>query len=228
MTKELPVILVTNSNVKHSLSGSEYPERVQQCKEAVKMIQTKYPSVTALRDVTVEMLDEFREQLGELVYKRASHSVTEDARTLATVKAIADGDYESVGKYMYGSHCSLRDNYEVSCPEVDVLVELAMAFPGVYGSRMTGGGFGGCTVSLVKKSQVKALIEHLKTNYPSKTSLECECYEAVPYDGANSIDLTKYFNKPQPSCSWSNYSILAHVSLGIAAVGIAAYYFQNK
>lgn len=120
------------------MSGSEYPERVAQCKEAVSAIKDKYPHVIALRDVTLVMLDEISDKISPIVKNRAGHSISEDTRTLSTVEAIARGDYKTVGENMLNSHISLRDQYEVSCKELDILVELAMEVPGVYGSRMTG------------------------------------------------------------------------------------------
>ena len=207
-----PVILVTNSNVKHSLSGSEYPDRVRQCKDAVKLIKTRYPSVKALRDATMLQLNEvFRGRYqsavpasgttsldyskkkkpikmdqAELAYRRAHHCITEDLRTLATVAALERGDYDIVGESMTASHRSLQFDFEVSCSELDQLVNTAITIPGVYGSRMTGGGFGGCTVTLVKREAVEVLIEKLKNVYPL-----CECYQAVPCDGAGVLNMTK-------------------------------------
>lgn len=121
-----PVILITNSNVKHTLSGSEYPDRVRQCKEAVSALQVKYPQVKALRDATMDMLDEISGELSDVVYRRAKHAIGEDKRTLAAVQALRAGDYVQAGKLMTESHYSLKDDYEVSCEELDVLVEVAI------------------------------------------------------------------------------------------------------
>lgn len=153
--KASPVVVVTNSNVKHTLSDGEYPVRVKQCKEAVSMLQMKYPHVTALRDCPwMEMLDAVKGQMSDVIYNRARHCVTEDQRTLSAIEALAAGDFERLGKLMTESHISLRDDYEVSCKELDFLVDSALEVEGVYGSRMTGGGFGGCTVTLVEKSEI--------------------------------------------------------------------------
>jgi galactokinase len=142
-TEESPIILVTNSKVKHALSGSEYPERVLQCKQAVEILQKKFPllSITALRDVDLAMLKSSKENFSEVVYRRAKHSVTEDFRTLNTVEALKNNNFEKVGEYMYESHESLKSSFEVSCTELDLLVDLTKNFEGVYGSRMTGGFF---------------------------------------------------------------------------------------
>lgn len=186
--KQSAVVVVTNSNVKHQLSGSEYPDRVTQCKEATAIVKKTYDEVTALRDVTLQMLDTVQSQLSPLAYKRAKHNITENTRTLIAVEALKRGDFETVGKMMVASHDSLATDFEVSCNELDILKELAMQIPGVYGSRMTGGGFGGCTVTLVDKAAVPALKEHLKKEYLKRTGLTCECYDVEPSPGAGSYD----------------------------------------
>eukprot|EP00595_Chromulina_sp_UTEXLB2642_P001828 CAMPEP_0196763790 /NCGR_PEP_ID=MMETSP1095-20130614/4787_1 /TAXON_ID=96789 ORGANISM="Chromulina nebulosa, Strain UTEXLB2642" /NCGR_SAMPLE_ID=MMETSP1095 /ASSEMBLY_ACC=CAM_ASM_000446 /LENGTH=350 /DNA_ID=CAMNT_0042117799 /DNA_START=226 /DNA_END=1278 /DNA_ORIENTATION=+ len=197
--KTKPIVLVTNSNIKHKLAGSEYPDRVKQCNEAVKVLQSQYPEVKALRDATVDMLDAVKDNLSEVCFKRARHCIGEDKRTLATVKAISIGDYITAGKMMTQSHESLRDDYEVSCNELDILVELALEIPGVYGSRMTGGGFGGCTVTLVHINAVTALTDHLKLKYFERTGIHCECIEAIPSAGADSVDITDLIAKSKKS-----------------------------
>lgn len=120
-----PIILVTNSLVKHTLSGSEYPDRVRQCKEAVAAIKFKYPSVEALRDATLDMLNGVESELSDVVYRRAKHVIGEDIRTQSAVAALKRGDYATVGQLMTASHYSLKDDYEVSCEELDFLVEVA-------------------------------------------------------------------------------------------------------
>ena len=140
-----PVVLVTNSNVKHTLSGSEYPERVAQCQAAVKALKSKYPQITSLRDATIEMLESIKTDLAdERIYKRGRHVITEDVRTTGAVEALKKGDFATVGILMSQSHDSLQHDYEVSCTELDVLKRLALDVRGVYGSRMTGGGYIAC------------------------------------------------------------------------------------
>lgn len=190
------MVVVTNSNVKHSLSDSEYPTRVAQCKEAVKLLQTKYPSVKALRDATMEMLNAVKGGMSSIVYNRAKHCITEDVRTLSAVEALAIGDFSKLGKLMTGSHESLRDDYEVSCVELDFLMASALEVDGVYGSRMTGGGFGGCTVTLVEKYAVESLIKHQTEEYMKKFGRTCDCYTAAPSPGASVIDLKAALLKP--------------------------------
>jgi galactokinase len=135
------------------------------------------------------MLEAVKGSLSPVVYKRAHHGITEDARTLDAVKALERGDFVTVGKRMNESHDSLRDDYEVSCDELDFLVAEARRVPGVLGSRMTGGGFGGCTVTLVERGAVENLIRHLKAEYKEKLGKDCDCYESVPSPGAGVIDL---------------------------------------
>lgn len=140
-------VLITNSNVRHELTGSEYPTRRKQCEEAARVLNKE-----ALRDASMEELEAKKENLSEVCYKRARHVITEIERTAKAAQALKKGDYKLFGKLMVESHISLRDDYEVSCPELDELVTIALEVPGVYGSRMTGGGFGGCTVTLLETS----------------------------------------------------------------------------
>ena len=132
------------------------------------------------------MLDTARLQcnLDDITYNRGKHGITEDMRTLAAVESLKNGDWVEVGKYMNGSHDSLKDDFQVSCPELDILVECARQVDGVYGSRMTGGGFGGCTVTLVKPDCVEELKSHLIKEYKEKTGIDCEIYVSSPSQGA--------------------------------------------
>ena len=183
-------IVIANSNVTHSLTGSEYPDRVNQCAEAVEHVRRCFPESAAdirkLRDVTIDMLDRTKSlsDMSDLCYRRARHSISEDARTMEAVRACASGDFKRLGKMMLGSHESLRDDYEVSTSGLDLLVELAMQFDGVYGSRMTGGGFGGCTVTLVRTDRVDALVEHLQKEYKARTGVVADCFTTTPGPGA--------------------------------------------
>jgi galactokinase len=155
---ELPVILVTNSKVKHQLTGSEYPSRVAQCNSATSVLAAAHPAVKQLRDATPDMLEAVQQSaetaMDDETYRRARHVIGENQRVENTVAALAAGDFAAAGKLMVASHLSLKNDFEVSVPELDALVELATAFDGVYGARMTGGGFGGCIVSLVKADAV--------------------------------------------------------------------------
>ncbi|XP_069024636.1 galactokinase isoform X2 [Embiotoca jacksoni] len=151
------LILITNSNVKHSLSGSEYPSRRRQCEEAASVLGRD-----SLRDATMEELDEARGRLDEVTYRRARHVIAEIQRTLQAAEALKRGAYREFGKLMVESHNSLRDLYEVSCRELDELVSAAAEVEGVFGSRMTGGGFGGCTVTLLQAHAIDRTILHMQ------------------------------------------------------------------
>lgn len=187
--ENVPVILVCNSCVKHSLSGSEYPDRVRQCKEAVTAIKAQYPQVKSLRDVTMDMIDSMSpSQLSDLARRRARHVVGENDRTMGVVAALQAKDYAGVGRLMTLSHASLQHDYEVSCEELDLLVRIANSLPGVYGSRMTGGGFGGCTVTLVNPDEVQRVEQAMAENYTKQTGLKADFYRALPCAGAGSVD----------------------------------------
>jgi galactokinase len=188
-----PLILVTNSKVKHKLTGSEYPDRVKQCQEAVKALQKKYATkVKSLRDADQSMLQEVRGNMSEVAFKRAKHVIDENQRVLDTVEALKRKDYAAAGRYMTASHDSLRDDYEVSCEEIDFLQKCALGCQGVYGSRMTGGGFGGCTVTLVDRNAVKSLEHFLRESYWKQYHKQCEFIAAIPSAGAGVIDLSLY------------------------------------
>jgi galactokinase len=162
--RELRVVIV-NSMVKHELTGGEYARRRAECEQGVAHFKRENPSVRALRDVTLRQLESAREQLPHVVYRRCRHVITENARTTEAAAALGRRDYERAGELMRESHRSLREDYEVSAPELDLLVEEAMRVKGVYGSRMTGGGFGGCTVSLVQPRAVDGFVEHVRRAY---------------------------------------------------------------
>lgn len=182
--EESPVIVVCNSNVKHDNAEGEYPLRVQQCKLALESIQESFPDVSSLRYATINHIDKIKENVDDTIHRRAKHVVLENKRTLEAKDAFQDGDFERMGQLFNESHASMRDDYETSCKEIDVLVSLAQSVPGVYGSRLTGGGFGGCTVTLVKKNAVNNLIQYLKDNYQKMMGLECVCFVTTPEDGA--------------------------------------------
>ena len=175
-------VLITNSNVKHELTGSEYPQRRAACEEVAVVL-----GVDALRDATMEMLDAARDDLSDEYYRRARHVIGEINRTTDAASALESGDWSRVGDLMYASHNSLRDDYEVSCGELDLLVEIAKSIGpegGVIGSRMTGGGFGGCTVTLVESDKVEAVRETLCEQYLAKTGIEATSFASRPAQGA--------------------------------------------
>jgi len=170
-TQDLAVVVI-NSRVHHDLAANAYNERRRQCGEAVRVFAQHIAGVTALRDVAAWQWEEFRDRMDPLVARRAQHVVTENERTQIAVEALRAGDPVTVGRCMVASHESLRDLYEVSCRELDLLVEIARGVPGVYGSRMTGGGFGGCTVTLCRREAIEPLRQAVMREYPKATGLE--------------------------------------------------------
>jgi galactokinase len=180
-------LVVCNTMVKHELASSEYNARREQCEEGVRILSQHMPNVKSLRDVTAEDVVKFRDRLGDLLYRRCLHVTTENDRVRAAAGALRDRDLKSLGKLMYKSHESLRDHYEVSCKELDIMVDLAREVSGVYGARMTGGGFGGCTINLVDVSAVDNLSHTIKTRYAEVAGKDSEIYVCTAVDGAERV-----------------------------------------
>ncbi|XP_074967326.1 galactokinase [Phalacrocorax aristotelis] len=180
LTDDSLAVLITNSNVRHTLTGSEYPTRRRQCEEAAAAL-----GKASLRDATMAELEAARSRLGEEVYRRARHVIGEIARTAQAAQALRDRDYETFGRLMVESHNSLRDDYEVSCPELDELVAAALEVDGVYGSRMTGGGFGGCTVTLLEAGAAERAQHHIQEKYSGTATF----YLTKPSGGAKVLPL---------------------------------------
>jgi galactokinase len=176
--------VAVNTMVKHALASSAYRERVAECADAVEALRRQFPAVESLRDASPEQLAAVAPQLSEVVARRARHVVTEDVRVGRFVEASAAGDPRLMGKLMLESHASLRDDYQVSCEELDFLVESAMRLDGVYGSRMTGGGFGGCTVTLLRAGTAAAFAEQISAAYQAKFDVTPLVYACRPSDGA--------------------------------------------
>ncbi|XP_064179299.1 galactokinase isoform X1 [Anguilla rostrata] len=174
------VILITNSNVRHSLTGSEYPSRRRQCEEAAAILGR-----SSLREVSLQDLEDAKGRLDSVTFRRARHVIEEIKRTTEAAEALKRGAYQEFGKLMVESHNSLRDHYEVSCRELDQLVSAAMAVKGVYGSRMTGGGFGGCTVTLLEADAVDRTMQHIKEQYHGSPTF----YITKPSDGARVLNI---------------------------------------
>ena len=181
-------IVITNSKVKHSLVDSAYNDRRNECAAALKALQSEL-DIQALGDLTPEEFEAHKSLIkDEIQLQRAKHAVYENQRTIDAVTALKAGDIESFGKLMNQSHISLRDDYDVSCEEIDILVDLAWKIPGVLGSRITGGGFGGCTVSIVKNESVDTFIETIGKTYLEKVGHEAEFYTVDIGDGASRLD----------------------------------------
>lgn len=181
-------IIIVNSKVKHSLVNSAYNDRRNDCEEALRELQTVV-DVKALGELTEEQFEKYKSVIqSDVRAKRAKHAVYENQRTIKAVEALKAGDIETFGALMNETHISLRDDYEVSCAEVDALVEIAWSTEGVLGSRITGGGFGGCTVNIVKNNAVEAFVENIKTEYPKRTGIEAEIYFADIGEGARKLN----------------------------------------
>lgn len=181
-------IVIVNSKVKHSLVDSAYNDRRNECETALKELQTVV-DIKTLGDLTEEEFETHKDVIkSEIRQKRAKHAVYENQRAIRAVAALKENDVETFGKLMNASHVSLRDDYEVSCEEVDVLVDLAWGIEGVVGSRITGGGFGGCTVSIVKNEAVDTFVKVIDEKYLEKVGHNPEIYVVDIGDGAGKLD----------------------------------------
>lgn len=175
-------VLIFNTNVKHKLVGGEYAERRGQCEKAARTLGVK-----ALRDANMKLLEESKTKLEPVVYNRAKHVIEENERTIAATKLIENSNWEKTGELLYASHYSLKDLFEVSCRELDVVVESAKNIGiegGVYGCRMTGGGFGGCAIALVKTQSVNQIAIKLIEEYKKQTGIEPAVFVSRPSQGA--------------------------------------------
>lgn len=177
-------IVVLDSRVKHELATSQYNKRRAECEQGVRVIAADRPAVRSLRDVTLSVLAEYEGRLDPVVLRRCRHVVSENERTLDAVAAFERGDLPRVGRLMVSSHESLRRDYEVSCEELDFLVERACEHPGVYGARMTGGGFGGCAIGLVETSAAGGLIEKVRVDYTRRFGVPPQAFVTRSSAGA--------------------------------------------
>jgi len=182
-------VLIVNSNVKHKLTGSEYPERRRQCEKAAQLL-----GVPMLRDATLPQLESARSRFdrepdGNVCYRRAKHVITENDRTTAMAAALTKKDWTICGQLMGASHQSMKDDFEITCSEIDCLVEIAQGTAGVFGSRMTGGGFGGCTVSLIETSRTAEILQAVTNRYRSATGMEPAAFVTRPAQGAHRVVL---------------------------------------
>ena len=180
-------LLLLNTNVKHSLASSEYNTRRAECAEGVELINSGGENVTSLREVTIDMLDRHVKPQNETVYRRCKYVVEENQRLLTACEALQNGDLETLGQKMYGSHDGLSKEYEVSCKELDFLVEAVRDNPAVLGARMMGGGFGGCTINIVKEEEIDTLVQQLTTQYKEAMGLELTSYVAQIENGSSAI-----------------------------------------
>jgi|SRR5579872_1786848 len=180
-------ILAVNTMVKHALADSAYKERTEQCAAAVEAIRKLDPSVRSLRDVTIAMLERAAPSMPQVVVRRARHVITENDRLELFVKASRSGDIERMGQLMVESHVSLQHDYEVSSPELDFLVDIAIGTAGVLGARMTGGGFGGCTVNLLRQGAGPRFRETVSHAYEQRFGIVPEIFDCRPSRGAGEV-----------------------------------------
>jgi len=181
-------IVVCNTMVKHELASNAYNTRREQCEEGVRFFAKSNPEIRALRDVSVETLNAHAKDLPSVVFNRCAHVIYENQRTLATARALQEGDLDRVRDLMRKSHRSLRDLYEVSCDELDIMVECAQDLPGFCGGRMTGGGFGGCTVNLVSEGSAEEFSSKIAERYRDRTGITPQVYLCRAEDGARQVN----------------------------------------
>ncbi|HVF91444.1 MAG TPA: galactokinase [Blastocatellia bacterium] len=180
-------LVICNTMVKHALASGEYNTRRAECEAGVLHLKKRLPDVRTLRDVTFAELSEYGRDMPEVIFRRCRHVVTENARVLEAADALAVGDLRSFGRLMAASHRSLRDDYEVSCRELDIMVDLSSGREGVYGARMTGGGFGGCTINLVRSENVSDFKREVANGYEEATKIAPEIYICAAASGAHRV-----------------------------------------
>ena len=179
-------VVVSNSNVKHALVGGEYRTRRDQCQDALRQLRKQDSAIRSLRDVSADQLKHARDRMDSFTFRRARHVVTEIARTIEFARCLEARDYLCCSDLMNASHESLRDDFQVSCPELDALVEIARAVPGVCGARMTGGGFGGCIVALCRNDAVESLTHAIAAEYPRRfPGMQATTFSTVASAGAS-------------------------------------------
>ncbi|MBL4746723.1 MAG: galactokinase [Flavobacteriaceae bacterium] len=176
-------LVLLNTNVSHNLASGAYNIRRQQCEEGVAVIQHKYTEVQSLRDVSMEMLSEFKVALSAVVYDRCLYVVQENERTLNAVEALKNNDLKALGAFMYQTHTGLQQLYEVSCKELDFLVDFSRKYDEVLGARVMGGGFGGCTINLIHKDAIDGFIKEVSEGYLKAFGIKLTSFEAMPCGG---------------------------------------------
>ena len=176
-------VILCDTGVKHSLASSEYNTRRQECEEGVRILQRYSPEVTSLRDVSPTLLESHKERLTPSVYKRCSYVVNEIRRVQEACNDLQNGDLKAFGDKMFETHQGLRDDYEVSCAELDFLADEARKNPSVIGARMMGGGFGGCTINLVKLEDADAFVHKMSASYKKQFNIDLKTYITEIVDG---------------------------------------------
>jgi galactokinase len=181
--------VVCDTKVEHSLASSEYNKRREECEEGVRLVQKHLPEIKALRDVSMDDLEKYKSELPDVIYRRCRHVIGENERTLKAAEYFKSGDLSKAGTLMFESHASLRDDYEVSCKELDALVDIASSVEGVFGARMTGGGFGGCTVNIIRNDVLAGFKRSINEGYKRRFDREPGIYEFHAADGASEVSL---------------------------------------
>lgn len=176
-------LLLLNTKVSHSLADSEYNTRRAECEKAVAVIQKDHPEVESLRDVDFELLKEYEDRLDDIVYKRSTYVLEENERVLKATRALKEEDLKQFGELMYQSHEGLQHQYEVSCKELDFMVDFSRNKDYIYGSRMMGGGFGGCTINLIENDHIEAYARELGGAYKTKYGIEPDVIRVLPDAG---------------------------------------------
>jgi galactokinase len=180
-------VVVCDTNVRHELAASKYNQRREECERAVEILKQYLPNIRALRDVSIADFEAYQSVLPEPIRRRCHHVVFENERTLRAAEALRKGDLAEFGKLMKESHESLRDDYEVSSRELDLMVEIALAQKGVVGARMTGGGFGGCTVNIVQRNVLDEFSKNVLRVYHERTGNQASIYVVEAADGVHEI-----------------------------------------
>ena len=180
-------IVLCNSGVKHALASSEYNTRRQECEQGVAVLQKQFPAIKSLRDATLAQLTQHQAEMGDTVFRRCRYVVEENGRVETACQALLAHDLTEFGRQMYASHAGLRDDYAVSCRELDVLVEAARPLPGVYGARMMGGGFGGCTINLVAVGEIESFVAAMTAAYERELGLTLDTYQMTIIGGVEVV-----------------------------------------
>ena len=183
-------LVVTDSGVKHALPDSDYNDRAEECAAAVRLLQETDSTIDSLRDVSIEHLERETGRLGDVLHRRARHVISENARTLAAVTAIESGDVATLGELINASHSSLRDDYEVSCEGIETLINIVAGCDGVLGSRMVGGGFGGCVLAVTEPAATASFVQRLRTDYGKVLGTEPWVHVLTPADSAAEFEPT--------------------------------------
>ncbi|HEV2709432.1 MAG TPA: galactokinase [Edaphobacter sp.] len=177
-------VVICNSMVQHQHAGGEYGDRRDQVEAGQAVLRLQRPGIELLRDATLADLEACKDQMTEVSFRRCRHIISENARVLEAREALLRGDVKRFGELMVEAHASMRDDFSASAPEVDALVEIAMQQPDCFGARITGGGFGGCTVNLVSADKAEAFVEAVRREYKAALGIDADCFVSAPTDGA--------------------------------------------